>query len=125
MIHELPVDIRTLIDNKCSGSEYAVYLYIKHRLVSEGEEAGLGLHEIKHGYDPKDYDNLVGISRDEIRDSTGYTLKQVKNAVDKLRRLDLAIPLAGDNGRYYYQIHFRLPFIDYTRPDPTKLYTIR
>ena len=112
MPHEMPVDLQILIDNKSSGSEYAVYLYIKHRLISAGEEVGLSLSQIKHGYDRSDYAGLRGISRDEIRDDTPYTLRQVKSAIESLKDLELAIPDAGDNGRYYYQIHFRLPFIE-------------
>lgn len=119
MPYEIPIDYQVLIDNKCSGSEYAVYLYIKHRLISAGEEVGLGLKKIKHGYEPDYYreQGLRGISRDEIRDDTRYTLKQVNNAIDKLKELELVIPDAGDNGRYYYQVHFRLPFIEDTPVD--------
>ena len=127
MPHEMPVDLQILIDNKSSGSEYAVYLYIKDRLISAGREVGLGLSEIKHGYNPSDYEYLRGISRDEIRDDTPYTLRQVKSAIESLKDLDLAIPDAGDNGRYYYPIHFRLPFIE-DKPesvDRTKLPSIR
>lgn len=120
MSRELPVDLQILIDNKCSGSEYAVYLYIKHTLISAGSQVGLGLSEIKRGYDRKDYVGLRGISRDEIRDDTQYTLKQVNNAIDKLKELELVIPDKGDNGRYYYHIHFRLPFIDNTPVDRAK-----
>ena len=112
MPYDIPVDYQTLIDNKCSGSEYAIYLYIKHRLISAGMEVGLSLSQIKHRYDPGDYEGLRGISRDEIRDDTGYTLKQVNNVLEKLQKLDLVVPDLGDNGRYYYQIHFRLPFIN-------------
>ena len=121
MPHEMPVDLQILIDNKSSGSEYAVYLYIKHRLISAGEEVGLSLSQIKHGYDRSDYAGLRGISRDEIRDDTPYTLRQVKSAIDRLKDLELAIPDAGDNGRYYYQIHFRLPFIEDKPVDRTEL----
>ena len=112
MLYKLPIDYQILIENKCSGSEYAVYLYIKHRLISTGSQVGLSLAGIKHGYDPGDYERLRGISRSEIRNNTQYSLRQVKNAVVKLHDLELAIPDAGDNGRYYYEIHFRLPFID-------------
>ena len=112
MSYDLPIDYQVLIDNKCSGSEYAIYLYIKHRLISAGMEVDLSLSQIKHGYDRSDYAGLRGISRDEIRDDTPYTLRQVKSAIESLKDLELAIPDAGDNGRYYYQIHFRLPFIE-------------
>ncbi len=125
MSYDIPIDYQILIDNKCSGSEYAVYLYIKHRLISAGMDVGLGLSEIKQGYDPSNYAGLRGISRDEIRDDTGYTLKQVNNALEKLQKLDLLVPDLGDNGRYYYQIHFRLPFIQDKSIDPTKLPSIQ
>ena len=111
MLHEMPIDIQVLIDNRCSGSEYAIYLYIKHRLMSSALRVGLSFVKIKRGYDPDDYEDLSGISRDEIRENTHYRLRQVKNAVDKLKELEVAIPDAGDNGRYFYHIHFRLPFI--------------
>ena len=111
MLHEMPIDIQVLIDNRCSGSEYAIYLYIKHRLLNSAQQVGLSFVKIKRGYDPDDYEDLSGISRDEIRENTHYTLRQVKNAVDKLKELEVAIPDAGDNRRYFYPIHFRLPFI--------------
>ena len=111
MLHDMPIDMQVLIDNKCSGSEYAVYLYIKNRLLNSAQQVGLSFTKIKRGYDPEDYEGLRGISRDDIRKGTHYTLIQVKRAVIKLKELEIAIPDAGDNGRYYYSIHFRLPFI--------------
>ena len=125
MPYDIPVDYQTLINNKCSGSEYAVYLYVKHRLIADSEVVGLSLSDIKRGYDQAGYAGLRGISRDEIRDDTGYTLKQVNSALEKLQKLDLLVPDLGDNGRYYYQIHFRLPFIQDKSVDPTKLPSIR
>ena len=111
MRHDMPIDIQVLIDNRCSGSVYAIYLYIKHRLLSSAQRVGLSFTKIKRGYDPDDYKGLRGISRDDIRNDTHYTLRQVKNSVDKLKELELAIPDAEDDGRYYYPVHFRLPFI--------------
>ena len=111
MRHDMPIDLQVLIDNRCSGSEYAIYLYIKHRLLSSARRVGLSLTKIKRGYNPDDYEGLRGISRDDIRKKTHYTLRQVKNAVDKLKALELAIPDTEDNGRYFYPVHFRLPFI--------------
>ena len=109
---EMPIDLQILADNKCSGSDYAVYLYIKTKLMRSAQETGLSLTKLKHGYDPDDYEELYGISRSDIRDNTGYTLTQVKRTVTSLKDLELVIPDAGDNGRYYYPIHFRLPFIN-------------
>ena len=112
MLYDQPLDYQILKDSRCSGSDYAVYLYIKNRLVTSAREAGLSLMEIKRGYNPDNYETLYGISRREIQEYTGYTLIQVRRVVDRLKELDLAIPDAGDNGRYYYPIHFRLPFIE-------------
>ena len=111
MLPDQPLDYQILKDNRCSGSDYAVYLYIKSQLISSAREAGLSFMEIKRGYDPKNYETLYGISRRDIRNYTGYTLIQVKRVVEKLKALDLAIPDEGDNGRFWYPIHFRLPFI--------------
>jgi hypothetical protein len=111
MFYNQPLDYQILKDSRCSGSDYAVYLYIKNTLITSAQEAGLSLMEIKRGYDPNDYATLYGISRRDIQNYTGYSLIQVRRVVDKLKELDLAIPDAGDNGRYYYPIHFRLPFI--------------
>ena len=90
-----------------------VNIHNQNRLIVTGYELGLNLKQIKHGYNPGDYEGLVGISRDEIRDSTRYTLKQVGKSLERLKSLELVIPDEGDNGRYYYQNHFRLPFIDH------------
>ena len=111
MTYDLPVDYQVLIDNKCAGSNYAVYLYIKNRLIANGMRLGLSVEDIKHGYDPTDYEGLIGISRDEIRDDTQLSLKQVKKSLDNLKDLELVVPDNNDNGRYHYQIHFRLPFL--------------
>ena len=111
-IHEQLIDLQVLADNRASGADYAVYLYIKNKLISVGREIGLSRYKIKHGYDPNDYESFMGISRDEIRNNTRYTLKQVGRTIQRLKALELAIPDAEDNGRYYYQVRFRLPFID-------------
>ena len=41
MTYDLPVDYQILIDNKCAGSNYAVYLYIKNRLIANGMRVGV------------------------------------------------------------------------------------
>ena len=111
MLYDMPVDIQVLIDNKCSGSTYAIYLYIKHLILKSAQEVGLSLTKIKRGYNPEDYEGLRGISRDDIRNETQYTLTQVKRAIRRLKELELIIPVAEDNERYYYPVHFKLPFI--------------
>ena len=111
MSTEIPVDVQILIDNKSSGSDYAVYLYVKHRLIEGGAAVGLYTSKIKQGYDPADYEGLRGISRDEIRDHTHFTLKQVNKTISRLQELELIRLDENDNGRYYYPIHFTLPFI--------------
>ena len=112
MKYDMPVDMQILIDNKCSGSDYSVYLYVRHKMITAGLKAGLELSDLKHGYDPKKYEGFFGISRTEIRSGTQYSLKQISNAIQRLKELDLLVPDNGDNGRYYYPIHFRLPFIE-------------
>ncbi len=111
MTYDMPVDIQVLIDNRCSGSTYAIYLYIKHRILKSAQEVGLSLTKIKRGYNPDDYEGLRGISRDDIRNNTRYTLIQVKRAITKLKDLELIVPVVEDNERYYYSVHFILPFI--------------
>ena len=98
----IPMDLLIMSENKCSGCDYAVYWYIREWN--------------RHNKRQPEFHQSKGVSRHDIAESTGYTVKAVSKSINRLKDIGVAIPNSEETRRYY-QIGFQLPYLNERKND--------